>query len=180
MKRVFLHSKEVIANHWFLICIAGAVSFVFAILAFALLLAYSLAFKQNPVDVNDVLNNFTDEELEIVLAETVDENVTDEEYLSILARYQSYFCPKKIDYMTTWTGAAVTEDSYILYYEIKRGFDSISEDRLRDNILTQINRDSVQTIRLARSQKNMVFRYSDRKTDASFDIVINATELMAA
>ena len=180
MKRVFLHSKKVFTNHWFLICIVGAISFVFGILAFILLLAYSLAFKPDPVDVNDVLENFTEEELAIVLAETVDESVTDEEYLQLLARYQSYFCPKKVDYMTTWLGAEVTKDSYILFYEVRKNFDSIVEERLKDNIRSQINKSSVQTIRLARSQKNMIFRYTDRNTSDSLDIVISTKELMAA
>ena len=75
MKRVFLHSKRVIGNHWFIICLAGAISFVFGIGLFLIFLAYSLYFKEDPVDVNDVMNNFTEEELNTVLAETVDESV---------------------------------------------------------------------------------------------------------
>ena len=76
MKRVFLHSKRVIGNHWFIICIAGAISFVFGIGLFLIFLAYSLYFKADPVDVNDLMDNFTEEELNIALAETVDETVT--------------------------------------------------------------------------------------------------------
>lgn len=180
MKRVFLHSKKVIGNHWFIICIAGAVSFVFGIGMFILLLAYSLAFKEDPIDVNDVMNSFTERELGIILDETVDENVTDDEYLSLLARYQSYFCPKKIDYMTTWMGSEATETSYTMFYEIKKNFDFVDKNVLRESILSHINRNSVQAIRIARSHKNMVFRYTDRKTYESFDLVITNKELMAA
>ena len=85
-----------------------------------------MAFTEDPVDVKDVLNNFTEEELGIVLSETVDENVSDDEYLSLLARYQSYFCPKKLDHLTTWVGSENTKDAYILYYEIKNDFDNIN------------------------------------------------------
>ena len=180
MKRVFLHSKKVIRNHWFIIAIAWAISFVFGIGLFLLLLIWSMAFTQDPVDVNDVMDNFSERELEIVLAETVDESITDDEYLSTLARYQSYFCPKKLDYLTTWVGSVYTGDSYVLNYEIKRDFEAINQETLRENILAQINKNSVQVIRLVRSCKNMIFRYTDRKTYESFDIVIGNMELMAA
>lgn len=180
MKRVFLHSKNVFRNHWFIICIAGAVSFIFGIGMFILLLAYSLAFKDDPVDVNDVLANFTEEELGIILSDTVDESVSDDEYLNLLARYQSHFCPKKLDHMTIWMGSEATGTTYTLYYEIKNNFEAVDQNVLRENILSQINRNSVQAIRLARSHKNMVFRYTDRKTCESFDIVITSKELMAA
>ena len=180
MKRVFLHSKKVIANHWFIIAIAWAISFVFGIGMFFLLLLWSMAFTQDPVDVDDIMDNFTERELEIVLAETIDESVSDEEYLSTLARYQSYFCPKKLDYLTTWVGSVYTGDSYVLNYEIKRDIEAINQETLRENILAQINKNSVQVIRLVRSCKNMIFRYTDRKTYESFDIVIGNMELMAA
>lgn len=180
MKKVFLHSKKVICNHWFLIAIAWAVSFIFGILAFLAFLIYSLAFTEDPVDVKDVLNNFTEEELGIVLSETVDENVSDDEYLSLLARYQSYFCPKKLDHLTTWVGAENTKDAYILYYEIKNDFDNINHEILRTNILAGINKNSVHAIRMARSHKEMVFKYTDRKTNDSFEITISSSELMAA
>lgn len=180
MKRFFLHSKKVIRNHWFIIGIAWAVSFVFGILAFLAFLIYSMNFTEDPVDVNDVLKTFTEEELEIVLAETVDERISDNDYLSLLARYQSYFCPKKIDHMTTWVGSEFTEDSFTFYYEVKKGFDTIDHEILRNNIIASINKNSVQTIRLVRSQRNMVFNYTDNKTNASFEIVISNKELMAA
>ena len=180
MKRVFLHSKKVIANHWFIIFIAGAISFILGIGMFLLLLIWSMAFTQDPVDVDDVMDNFSERELEIVLAETIDESVSDEEYLSTLAKYQSYFCPKKLDYLTTWVGSVYTGDSYVLNYEIKRDIEAINQKTLKENILAQINKNSVQVIRLVRSCKNMIFRYTDRKTYESFDIVIGNMELMAA
>ena len=180
MKRVFLHSKKVFANHWFIIFLAGAISFILGIGMFLILLLWSLAFSQDPVDVNDVLETFSERELEIVLADTIDESVSDDEYLSTLARYQSYFCPKKIDYLTIWMGSVYTGESYVLNYEVKRDFEAINQDILRENILGQINKNSVHAIRLARSHKNMIFRYTDRKTYEFFDIVISNMELMAA
>ena len=180
MKRIFLHSKRVLQNHWFIIAIAWAVSFVFGIAAFILFLVYSMNFKDDPVDVKEILNNFTEEELAIVLSETVDESVSDEEYLQLLARYQSQFCPKKIDYMTIWTGSALSDSSYIMYYDVKKNFETIDQNVLRNNILAQINRNNVQSIRLARSNKNMILRYTDCKSGEYFDIVIESKDLKAA
>ena len=179
MKRVILHSKKVIRNHWFIICIAGAVSFVFGIIAFLAFLIYSMNFTEDPVDVNDIMEEFTEEELGIVLADTMDENVSDEEYFTLLARYQSYFCPKKVDRVTTWVGSEVTVDSYIMSYEIKKEIEGFSADVLKDNILKEINPNCVQTIRLVRSGKNMVFRYTYTNTYESFDIVITPNDLKA-
>lgn len=179
MKRVILHSKKVIRNHWFIICIAGAVSFVFGIIAFLAFLIYSMNFTEDPVDVNDIMEEFTEEELGIVLADTMDENVSDEEYFTLLARYQSFFCPKKVDRVTTWVGSEVTKDSYIMSYEIKKEIEGFSADVLKDNILKEINPNCVQTIRLVRSGKNMVFRYINTSTYDSFDIVITPNDLKA-
>ena len=143
MKRVLLHSKKVISNHWFIILIAGAISFIIGIGMFLLLLIWSMTFTQDPIDVNDLMDNFTEREMEIVLAETIDESVSDEEYLSTLAKYQSYFCPKKVDYLTLWTGSIYTGKSYILYYEVKKRFEEIDRNILKENILTHINKNSV-------------------------------------
>ena len=180
MKRVFLHSKRVIGNHWFIICIAGAVSFVFGIGLFLIFLVYSLCFKDDPVDVDDLMNNFTEEELNIALADTVDESVPDEDYLQILAKYQSYFCPKKIDRITKWVGSEVNNDSYTMFYELSKGYETIDQDKLKQSILSQINKYSVQTTRVARSHRNLVFRYTSRKSGEFFDIVVNNRELKAA
>ena len=179
MKRVILHSKKVIRNHWFIICIAGAVSFVYGIIAFLAFLIYSMNFTDDPVDVNEIMEEFSEEELGIVLADTMDENVSDEEYFTLLARYQSFFCPKKVDRVTTWVGSEVTKDSYIMSYEIKKEIEGFSADVLKDNILKEINPNCVQTIRLVRSGKNMVFRYTNTNTYESFDIVITPNDLKA-
>lgn len=180
MKRVFLHSKRVIGNHWFIICLAGAISFVFGIGLFLIFLVYSLYFKADPVDVNDLMNNFTEEELNTVLADTVDESVSDEDYLQILARYQSYFCPRKVDEMTKWVGSDVNNDSYTMYYEVNKCYETINHEKLKESILSQLNKYSVQATRLARSHRNLVFRYTSSKSGEYFDIVINNQELMAA
>lgn len=180
MKRVILHSKKVIVNHWFIILLACAVSFVIGILVFLAFLLYSLGFTEDPVDVDDVLNEFTEDELTIILAEEMDVNVSDDEYLNLLARYQSYFCPKKIDYLTTWIGSENTNEAYIMTYDIKKEIDGFDVNAQKEKIRNSINPNCIQSIRLVRSNKNMVFRYTNTNTGKTFDIVVTSNELKAA
>ena len=131
MKKVFLHSKKVIGKFWFLIAIAWAISFVFGIGAFLILLVLSMLFTEDPIDMKDLLNEFTEAELEIILSDTVDEKVSDERYLTLLAKYQTYFCPRKLDRVTTWLGSEVSEESYIRYYEVKGEIEGFSKESIK-------------------------------------------------
>ena len=180
MKKVFLHSKKVIGKFWFLIAIAWAISFVFGIGLFLILLVLSMLFTGDPVDVKALMNEFTEEELETVLADNVDEKVSDDRYITLMARYQTHFCPRKLDRITTWLGSEVTTESYIRYYELKREIEGFSAERLKECILRDLNSNRVLVIRLARTNRNMVFRYTYKTTGETFDIVISNEELKAA
>ena len=46
--------------------------------------------------------------------------------------------------------------------------------------LQNFSKYSVQTTRVARSHRNLVFRYTSRKSGEFFDIVVNNRELKAA
>ena len=65
-------------------------------------------------------------------------------------------------------------------YEIKKEIEGFSADVLKDNIMKDINPNCVQTIRLVRSGKNLVFRYTFTSNYKSFDIVITPNDLKAA
>jgi hypothetical protein len=135
-----------------------------------------MLFFDNIVDVDAILENFTEEQLEIVLAEEMDENVTDDEYLTLLARYQSFFCPKKIDRITIWTNSEVTKDAYIFSYELK-GKAPISMEEQKKRILAQINTDGVHVKRLVNSNRRLMFRYTYRQTGETIEIVFTTEEL---
>jgi hypothetical protein len=137
----------------------------------------SMALFSDPVDVNAILDNFTEDELDIILAESVDENVSDDDYLNLLARYQTYFCPKKFDSVTIWTGSVVTKEAYIYDYELKREVESFSKETLKERIMGQIDLNCVQVKRLLSSNRNMIFRYTYRNTGETFEIIINTDEL---
>ena len=179
MRRVYLHVKRLFKRDWFIILIVSSISFVYGIGLVIVMTIISMAFFKDPVDIDAILENFTDEELEMIQAEYLDENVTDEEYLTTMAKYQSYMSPKKIDYLTTRIGAESTNESYILIYEVKRKIESVSENSLKESILANINKSCVLTQRIVRSNKNMIFRYTYRNTENSFDIVISNDELKA-
>lgn len=133
-------------------------------------------FFDNIIDVDAILENFTEEQLEIIFNEEMDASVCDDDYLTLLARYQSYFCPKKIDRKTIWTGSIVTNDAYVFNYELK-GNKPISPEQQKEKILSQINTNGVHVKRLVNSNRSLVFRYTYHQTDKTVDIVFSTDEL---
>ncbi len=103
-------------------------------------------------------------------------NVTDDEYLTLLARYQSFFCPKKIDRITIWTSSEVTKDAYIFSYELK-GKEAITREEQKKRIFAQINTNGVHAKRLVNSNRKLVFRYTYRQTGETIEIVFTPDEL---
>ena len=176
MKKLFLHIKRLFRKFWFVIFFASAISIVFGIILLIVMTAISMLFFDNIVDVDAILENFTEEQLEIIFSEEMDENVTDDDYLTLLASYQSFFCPRKIDRRTIWTSSVVTDDAYILCYELK-GTKPISLEQQKKMILDQINTDGVQVKRLVNSNRNLVFSYTYRQTDETVEIVFTTDEL---
>jgi hypothetical protein len=155
----------------------SAISLVFGLALVIVMTAISMLFFDDPVDVDAILDNFTERELEIILSEEMDETVTDDEYLELLARYQSYFCPKKLDTATIWTESRVTTDSFIYEYELKKRIKGFSVEQLRKEILESINKNSVQVQRIVHTNRNMIFRYTYQDNYETFDIVISTEEL---
>ena len=51
------------------------------------------------------------------------------------------------------------------------------KDELKEKILDQVNKSGVQTQRLIRSNKKLVFYYTYRKSGETFDITITPDEL---
>ena len=96
MRRVYLHIKRLFKKFWFIIFFFSAISLVFGLGLVIIMTVISLLFFNDPVDIDAILENFTERELEIILSEEMDENVSDNEYLELIAKYQSLLCPKKI------------------------------------------------------------------------------------
>lgn len=177
MRRVYLHIKRLFKKFWFIIFFFSAISLVFGLGLVIIMTVISLLFFNDPVDIDAVLDNFSERELEIVFSENLDESVSDDEYLTLIARYQSLLCPKKIDYVTTWVSSEVTKDSYIYEYELKKEPKGFDINVLEKNIMSSINKNSVQARRMVTSNRDMVFRYYNRSTNETFDIRISCEEL---
>ena len=177
MKRLFLHLKRIFKKFWFFIFFTSAISLVFGLALVIIMTVISMLFFSDPVDVDAILDNFTERELDIILSEEMDESVADGEYLELIARYQSHFCPKKIDSITIWTGSRLTTDSFIYEYELKKRIEGFSVEKLRKDILGKINKSSVHAQRMVRTNRNMIFRYTYRDNYETFDIVISTEEL---
>ena len=182
MERAFLHFKRVISKFWFVIIVFGVISPVVLFGLAILMTIVSMIFFDDPVDpekaVEDILNNFTEEQLNIILSEKVDEDVCDDDYLTLLARYQSYICPKKLDEITVWEGSVLTDDSYIYLYTVNdRKFECLDLNKQKDCIRIQINKDSVQTKRVVSSNRSMIFRYTYKYSGKIEEIIFSNEEL---
>ena len=176
MRKLFLHIKRLFRKFWLLIFCICAISIVHGVIALVVMTIISLLFFDNIVDVDAILENFTDEQLKIILSEEMDVNVTDDEYLTLLARYQSFFCPKKIDRITIWTSSKVTKDAYIFSYELK-GKEAITREEQKKRIFAQINTNGVHAKRLVNSNRKLVFRYTYCQTGETIEIVFTPDEL---
>lgn len=176
MKRLVLHVKRLFRKFWFLIFFAWAISFVYGIALIIILTIISMLFFSDPVDVKGILENFTDEQLEIIFNEEDDENVSDDDYFTILARYQTFLCPKKLDKITTWVGSEVNDEAYIQRYELKKE-PELSLEVLKQNILARIDKNSVSAKRAVRSNRNLNFEYTNRSTGETYTIVVTTDDL---
>ena len=76
--------------------------------------------------------------------------------------------------MALFTNAA-EEDS--IREELLKKSMEISKDALKEKILNQVNKSGVQTQRLIRSNKKLIFYYTYRKSGKTFDITITPDEL---
>lgn len=177
MKRIYLHVKRLFKKFWVIIFLAFAISLIHGVGLLIIMTVISMLFFNDPVDVDAIMNEFTEREIEIILSEDMDDSVSDDQYLELIARYQSFFCPKKLDYATTLVGSEVTEDAFIYEYELKKKLDGFSEESQKAIILQQINKQSVHVKRLVNSNRSMICRYNYPQTGETLDIVITIDEL---
>lgn len=177
MKKVYLHVKRLFKKFWFIILLASGTSLVIGLGVLVVMTAISLLFFEDPVDIDSILENFSEEQLEIIFSEEMDETVSDDEYFSILARYQTFICPKKADRITTWIGSEVTDTAYIQKYELKKMYDGFSSEILKKNIISRINKNGIAAQRAIRSNRRLEFVYHIFNTDETFTLVITPNEL---
>jgi hypothetical protein len=137
----------------------------------------SITLFSDPFDAKDPADYFTEEELRKIQSE---EDVDDEEYLTLLAKFQSYECPIRVDKIITWTSSEVTKDSFICNYEINdrwHRYGEIDVNVLKNNILAEIDKEGYKVQHIIATNRNMIFRYWNRQTDTIEDVVFSVDEL---
>ena len=177
MKRVFSHIKRLFRKFWFFLFFAFAISPIMGLGVLIIATTLSMALFSDPVDAKDPADYFTEEELRKIQS---DEDVDDEEYLMLLAKYQSYECPVKVDQITTWTSSEVTKESFICNYEINdrwHRYGEIDMNVVKSNILAQIDKKGVNVQRIIATNRNMIYRYWNRQSETFEDVVLSIDEL---
>ena len=177
MKKFFYHLSRVFSKHWFIIIITSTISGIVGLVVLILMTAWSMAFSDEPVEEKDINDYFTEEELRFINS---DEAADDETYLTLLAKYQTYECPKKVDPITTWTSSELTKDSFICHYEINdrwRKYGKIDMNVVKQNILDSIDKGGYKVQRIVATNRNMIFRYWNCQEQSYSDVVLSNEEL---
>lgn len=177
MKRVFSHIKRLYRKFWFFLFFAFAISPIMGLGVMIIATVLSMALFSDPIDGKDPADYFTEEELRKIQS---DEDVDDEEYLTLLAKYQSYECPVKVDQITTWTSSEVTKESFICNYEINdrwHRYGEIDMNVVKSNILAQIDKKGINVQRIIATNRNMIYRYWNRQSETFEDVILSIEEL---
>lgn len=177
MKKVFSHIKRLFRKFWFFLFFAFAISPIIGLGVLIIATVLSMTLFSDPIDAKDPADYFTEEELRKIQS---DEDVDDEEYLTLLAKYQSYECPVKVDQITTWTSSEVTKDSFICNYEINdrwHRYGEIDMDVVKSNIIAQIDKKGINVQRIIATNRNMIYRYWNRQSETFEDVVLSIDEL---
>jgi hypothetical protein len=136
-----------------------------------------MVFSSEPVEEKNIDDYFTDEDMKKMdKAEELD----DDEYLTLVAKFQTYQCPKKVDPITTWTSSELTKDAYVYNYEIndkKHMYRLLDMNDLKNQILSKIDKQNDKIQRIIASNRNLVFRYRNYQKNTIDDVVLTANEL---
>lgn len=183
MRKIILHAKRLfrILKYIliFLIIVAPIYYILWFFLIFIFLTLFSVLFFSDPIDEKKVLKHFSENDLLIIASDSIDENVSDSEYLSLMVKYVNVICPRRIDRHTTWTGARVTSNAFTSLYESKKKSEDIDFDKYKKKIIRALDKDEVKIQRIIRSNRDLVFSYTCPDLPRSVEVVISNDELKA-
>jgi hypothetical protein len=177
MKKVFYHITRVFSKCWFIILLACTISPIVGLGVLILFTIISMVFSSEPVEEKNIDDYFTDEDMKKMdKAEELD----DDEYLTLVAKFQTYQCPKKVDPITTWTSSELTKDAYVYNYEIndkKHMYRLLDMNDLKNQILSRIDKQNDKIQRIIATNRNLVFRYRNYQKNTIEDVVLTTNEL---
>lgn len=176
MKRVFYHIKRLFRKFWFILMIAFAISPIMGLGVLIIATVVSMTLFSDPVEAKDPSDYFTEDELRMLQSGEVEDV---EEFLALLAKYQTFECPVKVDNITTWTSSQLTKEAFILNYEIndRRNRYVIDMNVAKSRALAKLDKENENVKRLVATNRSMIYRYWNRQTDAVEDVVLSTDEL---
>ncbi len=177
MKNLKLHIVRVFGKLWYLLIIMCIISPFLCSIVFLAALIISMVFFNNFTEAKNPENYFTEEEWRKIHS---GESIDNEEYLILLAKYQTYECPVKVDEITTWTSSEITKDSFICNYEINdrwHRYGEIDMNIVKGNILDQIDKKGIKVQSIIATNRNMIFRYRNYRTGTIEDVILSNEEL---
>ena len=177
MKKIIYHIVRLLRKFWFFLFLAAAISPFIGLCVFIIALIISLVFFSDSAEVKDPNDYFTEEELRKIQS---GEDVDDEEYLTLLAKYQSYECPIKVDQITTWTSSEVTKESFICNYEINdrwHTYGDVDFGVVKNTILSDIDKGGYKVQRILATNRNLIYRYWNRQANTVEDVVLSEEDL---
>lgn len=177
MKKVFYHIERLFRKFWYALLFAFIISPFFGLGVLIIATILSIALFSNSFDEKDPADYFTEEDLKKIQS---DDEIDDEEFLKLLAKYHSYKCPVKVDNITTWISSEVTKESYICNYEINdkwHRYGEIDMNVVKRNILAQMNKKGINVQPIIATNRNMIHRYWNRQTETYEDVVLSIDEL---
>lgn len=177
MKNLKLHIVRVFGKLWYLLIIMCIISPFLCSIVFLAALIISMVFFNNFTEAKNPEDYFTEEEWRKIHS---GESIDNEEYLILLAKYQTYECPVKVDEITTWTSSEITKDSFICNYEINNRwhrYGEIDMNIVKGNILDQIDKKGIKVQSIIATNRNMIFRYRNYRTGTIEDVILSNEEL---
>ena len=177
MKKVFYHITRVFSKCWFIILLACTISPIVALGVLIIFTAVSMLFLSEPSEKKNPDDYFTEEDYNKMES---GEDMDDEEYLSLVAKCQTFQCPKKVDQITTWTSSELTKDAFVYNYEIndrRHEYGLLNMNDLKNRILSRIDKQNDKIRRIVATNRNLVFRYRNYQENTIEDVVLSVDEL---
>lgn len=178
MKKVISHIKRLFRKFWFILLLTFGASPFLWIIVLVVATAISVLFFDDPVEPKNPDEYFTEDELRKIQS---GEKLEHEEFLQLLAKYQCYECPVKVDRITTWVSSEVTTESYICHYEINdkwHRYGEIDMGMVKNNLLAQLDKNSYKAECIIATNRNVIFRYYNHQTEAVEDVLLTKEDLM--
>lgn len=177
MRKLYLHFVRLIKNMGCLFVIIFLVTGPYVLIVIPVCLIISLIFFSDPIDVQKITEQFTEEELKILDAEKIEEHVSDDLYLSLYVKMMNLRANISLDENKQKIIIELNDDSIVYSY---RFFDEATKarfDKKKTEFATMIKNDLVKQFvpyhRLKNSHRNLIVRYYDLNSDNFTETIVN-------